>query len=48
MKRQISFTTKLGDCTYICPTWQVASILRNLIHMALQGVEISNVTIKSL
>ena len=44
----ISYRTKLGDAALKCYQWEVAGILRNMVHMALQGHQFSNVTITKL
>ena len=45
---EISYCTSMGDCSLMCYSWEVVSILRTLVHMALQGFQFSNVTIKRL
>jgi hypothetical protein len=44
----ISYHHVLGDAALRCAKWEVAGILRNMVHMALQGHEFSNVTITKL
>jgi len=48
MSYEISYTHTLGCASLRCYKWEVASVLRNLAHMALQGHKFSNVTIKSI
>lgn len=45
MNYYVSYRTRLGDASIRCYAWEVAGILRNMVHMALQGHQISNVTI---
>jgi hypothetical protein len=43
----ITYTHKeLGEAAIICSQFELAGILRNLIHLAIQGSEFSNLTIK--
>lgn len=44
----ISYTHVLGDAALRCYSWEVAGILRNLVHLALNGHEFSNVTITKI
>ena len=44
----ISYHHVLGDAALRCYGYEVAGILRNMVHMALQGHEFSNVTITKL
>lgn len=45
MSYYVSYHHTLGDASIKCYAWEVAGILRNLTHMALQGHSYSNVTI---
>ena len=45
MSYSISYRHSLGEATIRCYGCEVASILRNMVHLALQGHEFSNVTI---
>ena len=45
MSYLVSYHHVLGDATIRCCGSEVAGILRNLVHMALQGHQFSNVTI---
>ena len=42
----ISYTHSLGCASIMCYRWEVASVLRNITHLALQGHSFDNVTIK--
>ena len=44
----ISYHHTLGDASLKCHAWEVAGILRNMVHMALQGHTFSNVTITKI
>ena len=44
----ISYHHQLGDAAIRCYGWEVAGILRNMVHMALQGHQFSNVTITKI
>ena len=44
----ISYHHSLGDCSIRVYGWEVASVLRNMIHLAIQGHEFSNVTINKV
>lgn len=48
MSYSISYHHALGDASIRCYAWEVAGILRNMVHMALQGHEFSNVTISRI
>ncbi len=48
MSYKVSYTHSKGDTSLNCYDWEVAGILRNLTHMALQGFEFSHVTIKAI
>jgi hypothetical protein len=48
MSYSISYHHALGDASIRCYAWEVAGILRNMVHMALQGHEFSNVTITKI
>lgn len=41
----VSYHHSLGDAVINCYSWEVAGILRNMVHMAVQGHKFSNVTI---
>lgn len=45
MSYYVSYHHVLGDAVIRCYASEVASILRNMTHMALQGHKFSNVTI---
>ena len=45
MSYYVSYHHVLGDAAIRCYGWEVTGILRNMIHMALQGHKFSNVTI---
>ena len=42
----ISYTHKLGECSMMVYSWEVASILRNMALLAIDGHQFSNVTMK--
>lgn len=42
---EISYTHRLGVCSMMCYSWEVASILRNLALWAIDGHQLSNVTL---
>lgn len=44
----ISYHHSLGDASIRCYAWEVAGILRNMVHMAIQGHKFSNVTITKI
>lgn len=44
----ISYRHQLGDAMLPCYSWEVAGILLNMAHMAIQGISFSNVTITKL
>ena len=48
MQYEINYRTNLGDVSFLCKAWEVASILRNMMHLALQGFTFSNVTLRKL
>ena len=48
MSYYVSYRTRLGDASIRCYGWEVAGILRNMAHMALQGQKFSNVTITKI
>ena len=48
MSYEISYTHALGDVAIRCYGYEVASVLRNMVILALQGHSFSNVTITSL
>lgn len=49
MSYLVSYThSKLGSASVIAYENELASILRNLAHLSIQGHEFSNVTIKGL
>ena len=41
----ISYTHTLGECSLMCNACEVASILRNIALLAMDGHKFSNVTI---
>ena len=45
MKYQISYTHTLGECSLMCQPCEVASILRNIALLAMDGHHFANVTI---
>ena len=45
MKYTISYTHTLGECSLMCNPCEVASILRNIALLAMDGHKFSNVTI---
>lgn len=45
MKYQISYTHTLGECSLLCNPCEVASILRNIALLAMDGHHFANVTI---
>lgn len=45
MSYYVSYHHSLGDTSIRCYAWEVAGILRNMVHMAIQGHKFSNVTI---
>lgn len=45
MSYYVSYHHTLGDASIKCYAWEIAGILRNMVHMALQGHSFSNVTI---
>lgn len=49
MDYEISYTLPMGSFAMRVYKWELASILRNMLHLALhKGIKFSNVTIKSL
>lgn len=44
----VSYRTLLGDASIKCYSWEIAGILRNMMHMAMQGHVFSNVTITKI
>ena len=48
MSYYVSYRTTLGDASIKCYAWEIAGILRNMVHMALQGHRFSNVTITKI
>lgn len=48
MDYYISYHHVLGEAVLRCNSWEVAGILRNMVHMALQGHQFSNVTITKI
>jgi hypothetical protein len=45
MDYEIGYTIPCGKFTMLAYAYEVAGILRNMVHMALQGHQFSNVTI---
>ena len=48
MSYYVSYRHSLGDASIKCYAWEVAGILRNMAHMAMQGHVFSNVTITKI
>ena len=48
MSYYVSYRTRVGDASIRCYGWEIAGILRNMAHMALQGQKFSNVTITKI
>lgn len=48
MQYEINYFTSLGEVSFLCKAWEVASVLRNMVHLALQGHQFSNVTLRKL
>jgi len=48
MSYYVSYRTRVGDASIRCYGWEIAGILRNMVHMALQGQKFSNVTITKI
>ena len=48
MSYLVSYHHIMGDATIFCSGSEVAGIMRNLVHMALQGHKFSNVTIQKV
>ena len=44
----ISYHHSLGDAALRCYGWEIAGILRNMMHLAIQGHKFENVTITKL
>lgn len=42
----LSYTHTLGACFMMVYSWEVASVLRNMALMAIEGHQFSNVTMK--
>jgi hypothetical protein len=48
MSYYISYHHSLGDASLRCYAWEIVGILRNMVELALQGHEFSNVTITKI
>ena len=48
MSYYVSYRHKLGESSIRCYAWEVGIILRNMVELALQGHEFSNVTITKI
>ena len=44
----VSYRTSFGQACLYCSSWELAGVMRNIAHMALQGHQFNNVTFQKL